>query len=225
MALLIRSDYRLRRSVLSLLAAAWLAACLPYSLRADDSSFDPNAQYRIGDETRLVEIAVRLYGDADMFAEIAEWNGMSEPFRLRKGQVLVLKKPPTLDSKEGDQAVLAYWRKHFDNQGETIPAAQTKIAETGNLSREMVKARDSFAEGQKLFDGKKLKKALAKFKESRKIDPDFLPAWFYEIRTLKLLKKEKAAKAASDELLKRRPELQALPMFKGVTEESEPAAE
>lgn len=227
MALLIRSDYRFRRAVQGLSLLCFFVLSLSFSLGrvfADDAGGGEGAaQYKINDETRLVEVAVRLYGDPEMFAEIADWNAMSEPFPLQKGRILILKRPPTLDQKEGDEAVLAYWRKHFDNQDEAaaVPASETvkapvvhtKIAEQRNLSRDMVKARDLFAEGQRLFDAKKFKSALPKFRGSRKIDADFLPAWFYEIRTLKLTKRAKQAQASSDELLKRRPELKTLPMF------------
>ena len=75
-------------------------------------------------------------------------------------------------------------------------------------------AQSLFDRGEIAFKAKEYEKALLHFKTSREQQPDFLPSWLYELRTLKVLNREGKANEAAKELLKRRPALRDLPALR-----------
>ncbi len=80
--------------------------------------------YRVSDIATLSEISTYLYGTKNRWQEIAEANQMQAPYALTKGQVLKLKKAPTLTPEEGD-ATIARLRMR---QKKTIPTETTELA-------------------------------------------------------------------------------------------------
>ncbi len=238
---------RVRAALAALAFAPALAPGLPWigAARAAEAGDKP-IRYQVQDETMLIEVAIRLYGEPSMWHSIADWNDLEKPYFIWKGRKLKLEETPKLSPAQGDKALLAYWRKHFGLTGEPeTPAAAAaanaparpapaappseltdashlkgRIEESGALGGEKMKARDELASGQKLFKNKRYQDALAKFESARTIDPEFLPAWFYEIRTLRLLRRSGQARTVSSELLQRKPALNSLPLFQEAAKES-----
>jgi len=86
--------------------------------------------YTIDSVPSLSEIALRLYGSSGAWREIAEWNGLKPPYRLRRGQKLILKRSPTLTPAQGNQLVLEMWRRRLaERAGVQASRAQTTEAE------------------------------------------------------------------------------------------------
>ena len=186
------------------------------------------------DTPSLGLVSVYCYGSTRYWRKIAAWNHLPPPFRLKPGQKLWLKKAPTLTPEQGEKKLLAMWRKRLglpslDEIAAKEMAVKKKAAQAEYThalkeaqNEEQEDEPDSpeacVARGQKEFDAKQYDAAIADFEKARDADPDTLAAWFYEIRTLRILKKDQEAKAISIQLLKNHPELQNLPMFKDVKE-------
>ena len=72
------------------------------------------AHFEVNEDTRtLSEVSIVVYGNDQHWQEIATWNQIEAPFRIRPGQDLRLEKKPTLTLKEGNAKLLEMWRHHF----------------------------------------------------------------------------------------------------------------
>lgn len=65
----------------------------------------------------LWEVSLLYYGSLKKTAEIAQWNQLESPYRLRRGQRLVLRLQPTVPLEVGRSWVLEYWRQYLDARG------------------------------------------------------------------------------------------------------------
>lgn len=73
--------------------------------------------YVVSDEApTLCEIGILFYGKCSAYRKIAKWNGISEPYRVRIGQKLVLK-GSAIPTELGREKLLASWRRHFKLKG------------------------------------------------------------------------------------------------------------
>ena len=75
---------------------------------------------------------------------------------------------------------------------------------------------DYYVEGSIQFKSGDYRKSLTLVRKARQLDEDSLVAWFLEIRILRLLEKKAEERELIRSLLKKRPELRALPMFQGM---------
>lgn len=65
----------------------------------------------------LWEVSLLYYGSLKKVPEIAQWNQLEPPYRLRRGQRLVLRLQPTVPLEVGRSWVLEYWRQYLDARG------------------------------------------------------------------------------------------------------------
>lgn len=71
-----------------------------------------NLKYRVTEKAPVLSmIALENYGNLKMASVIARWNGLSEDSKLKKGQILILKMPPTLFLKERTAILIKIWKK------------------------------------------------------------------------------------------------------------------
>ncbi|MBL7715822.1 MAG: LysM peptidoglycan-binding domain-containing protein [Bdellovibrionales bacterium] len=147
------------------LAAAKEAERLPLVLA-------PSATYQVHESgENLSLIALRLYGKSSRWKEIATLNEMKAPYRLKMRQILRLPTAPTLTQAQGNQKVLAYWRRHFGLSGnETrreVASIPKKTIDTPSIreNREpKPEIDDAFVEsGKELLVDRKLEKAFDYF--------------------------------------------------------------
>jgi tetratricopeptide (TPR) repeat protein len=175
------------------------------------------------ENNNLHDIAVRLYGDGGHWKLIAKWNHLRNPSRLRVGQVLKLKEAPTLTSKQGNHAVLEMWRSRLDGPERSLASSYSSDPTTRTRFEATLKESPApapndpaaiFDRGESDFKDKKYDLALESFRKSRALNPALLPAWFYEIRTLKLLGKKNEATQVAQALKALRPEFKDMPALK-----------
>ncbi len=181
------------------------------------------------DARTLSEVALYLYGRASVYKQIAEWNSLSPPYRLRLGQKLVLKKLPRLTAEEGSRRLLNHWRKKFGlltpvSDPIRVAAAIKEVKKQKfevaakivpkDLEFEPPSSQQFFLDGKKYFDGGKYGEALLAFHKSREADSDYLPPWFFEIRTLRQMDRKEEERKVRIEFLNSHPKLSALPFFK-----------
>jgi tetratricopeptide (TPR) repeat protein len=83
--------------------------------------------FRVDDSTSLSEISLRLYGTANKWRKIAEWNQLAPPYRVRLNQVLKLRDPPTLGPEEGKQKLLAMWRRRMGVAASEVGVAASEV--------------------------------------------------------------------------------------------------
>lgn len=184
------------------------------------------------DARTLSEIALFHYGKTKALKEIAEWNNLSSPYRLRLGQKLVLKRKPISEEK-GNSILLAMWRKKFGLSTETAQVRRTepkgeqstqfasiepdpnrdeppalverKIAEYIPESPEKL-----YENGRVYFEQRKYRSALPLLNKSREMNSAFVPAWILEIKSLQKLGKKGEAQGLSDQFVSARPEMKEL---------------
>jgi hypothetical protein len=96
-------------------------------------------------------------------------------------------------------------------QAEETPQSEPESAP--NDAPPVKSAASLFNEGEEAFKSSDYETALARFKESRGMDSETLPVWFYEIKTLRALNRETEARKVAKALLKKRPELGQLPIL------------
>ena len=97
------------------------------------------------------------------------------------------------------------------------PVAETaQPEETGKTDTSGFSAQDFFTLGETAFEEKNYQKAYDSFKQSRQLNPDSLPAWFYELDSLKKLSRSADAKNTAKELITRRPAMVNNPTIKNV---------
>ena len=90
--------------------------------------------YKVEDTgTNLSLISLELYGKANQWRKIAEWNGIQAPYLIRIKQKLVLKEAPTLTQEQSDEVLLAYWRRKMGLTGEPAVASYSPPAETRHV--------------------------------------------------------------------------------------------
>lgn len=68
--------------------------------------------YEVGPRApTLYMISRDLYGSDKFWKQLARANGMSEPYRLEKGQKLLITKKPTIDNNEANSVLTQAWEK------------------------------------------------------------------------------------------------------------------
>lgn len=93
---------------------------------------EAHGTYSVGPGGRsLSEIALELYGKIGLWKEIAAWNGIAAPYRIYRGQRLVLRLAPTLTPKEG-AARLTALRQLRAQRGRGIAGTQDAWSYTVN---------------------------------------------------------------------------------------------
>jgi len=71
-------------------------------------------EYIVDEETpSLCVVGIYLYGHCAMHREIARWNDIPPPYRIKLGQKLILEKVPELTPAEGRAKLLWAFRKKF----------------------------------------------------------------------------------------------------------------
>ena len=97
-----------------------------------------------------------------------------------------------------------------------LAAVQQAQQEAKEENPEVFSADVLLNQGEKLFDEQKYKPALAKFRASQKLDPEPVTVWMYEVRTLKILKRNREARDAAKELVDRHPEMKSVPVIRAL---------
>ncbi len=173
----------------------------------------------------LSMVALYYYGRSSFYKKIAEWNGIPAPYRIKLGQKLKLLLPPRLNHEEGDKKLLAYWRKYFNltepEQEKTITkqVIKEKFVEAEkvkpvDLEFEPLDSKKLFLDGKMLFDEKKWADAMILFHKSRTLETEYLPPWFYEMKSLGELGQIDQRTQVLEEFLKTHPQLKNLPFVK-----------
>ncbi len=75
-----------------------------------------------GRAPHLYMVSRDLYGNDKQWKAIAEWNSLKEPYTLKQGQELVIKKAPTISNAEADEVLIKNYTKL--NRMETVAGIQ-----------------------------------------------------------------------------------------------------
>ncbi|QDK47061.1 hypothetical protein DOM22_18785 [Bdellovibrio sp. ZAP7] len=75
-----------------------------------------------GRAPHLYMVSRDLYGNEKQWKAIAEWNSLKEPYTLKQGQELVIKKAPTISNAEADEVLIKNYTKL--NRMETVAGIQ-----------------------------------------------------------------------------------------------------
>ena len=212
---------------------------LGFALSAEEKTAQ-TFRYRVtSEDIGLQIISIRLYGTLKKWHELAKWNHLETPYPIRIGQYLILEEKPTFTEKEGEAEVMKVWRQRFQLSVDAVEMKAIEIQhikkkeekrkeikkeflvtfqeiqkkEEPEKAKEEVTAEKKFANGETYFNNKQHEEALVEFRKSHELDPEPLPAWFYEIRILRLLNREEEAKKTAKVLFKVHPEVEQLPMF------------
>jgi tetratricopeptide (TPR) repeat protein len=209
------------------------------------ASSDATTTFRVDDDTNLSEISLRLYGTANKWRKIAEWNQLASPYRVRLNQVLELRDPPTLGPEEGKQKLLAMWRRRMGVVASEVVAAPKEKQEEQKKHEEVklqsefvatfhedeVEAKkdlppqqaerersydDYFKEGEVQDKSQHFEEAAASFKKAREINPKSFAAWLCEIAVLKKLGRQAEAKTTAMALVEREPQLGNIPVIRNL---------
>lgn len=71
-----------------------------------------NLKYRVTEQAPVLSmIALENYGNLKMASLIAKWNGVSPQYQPKIGEVLILKRPPSLFLKDRRAMLLKMWRR------------------------------------------------------------------------------------------------------------------
>ncbi len=222
-----------RRYLLILCCAAVLV------FLASEARGQASATYTVEPHLSLGEIAVKLYGKYKMWSKIAEWNGLAAPYTIKPGQKLVLNKKRRYDDKRGDRALVKMWLRRFaikegDIQVGPHAKSPVEIAKEKKLREDFqsamkeiqkeeekedspeVRAKKLLAEGETAFKEKRYGDALSQFRKSKNLDNKPMVTWFYEIRTLRLMKNDDEAKTIAKSFVNNHPELKDIPLFQSL---------
>jgi len=90
---------------------AFLSAIMPLLILTH--SANAQTHYQVEDTECLYLISLKLYGTTRHWEKIADLNQISNPYQVLTGEKIKIYKPPTLSKKQGEQALLEYWRKYF----------------------------------------------------------------------------------------------------------------
>jgi len=206
----------------------WIWGILTVSLAfAARAEMTDSGLYRVQKGEGLGRVSLRLYGTTRRWKEIAELNELAGPhFALREGQSLRLPAPPTLSERQGRDKMVAYWLKRdpwrsgIDESSiatEPAPATRSPALSTEKAGRYLASQRMNhqkyFQRGRELMDAGNYDEALKYFAQSRREKEDYLPAWFYALRTHQLKKDEKGWEALQKSLVEKYPHLRSLPIF------------
>lgn len=210
----------LRRIFLSLLS--FLLLCSSSLAQPLDKTEERKAgwTYQTHQHETLSEISIRLYGTHRLWPEIARWNALTPPYRLRPNQILVLKRKPTVESKLGERFVQNLWNAYFErrakNKGETeVELKEQFLAATQKVEPSSDRdAEEYLSEGESLLKEEQFEKAVERFRKSRETNSTLTAPWFYEIRAFRLLNRDDEARKTGLLLLKIHPEFRELPLFK-----------
>ena len=171
------------------------------------SAIQSNTLYVVDDSTpTLGEIAVRLYGTGRKWRDIAKWNHLTPPYPLAVGQKLILEDPPTLTRDEGEKKLLEFWQDRL----KVAPEETTEETRTPDS----MKPEELFSAGMLYLDRNQYERAFVYFRKARELSPKDVNNWIYEIRTLRLLNRDKEARKTTGILLQWRPDLKVLPVFR-----------
>jgi hypothetical protein len=165
------------------------------------------ATYQVtGDIATLWEIAISLYGSSRYAQKIADWNGLHAPFQLRVGQVLKLDEKPKLKMASGSEQLLKRWRDYF-----ALATPETKtVMETASLPETCA---GLMPRGESLLQQHKYKEALESFHNCRTQDGASVSAWLFELKTLRLLGRDRQMRRLRERALSSFPQLNKLPEF------------
>lgn len=79
-------------------------------------------QFKVFDEGLTLSIISKIiYGNTKKWQEIAEWNQISAPYRIRLGQVLILKGVAPVPEAELKKRLLDLWRAKLSKRAPQIP--------------------------------------------------------------------------------------------------------
>jgi hypothetical protein len=210
-------------SAIAMGGGGWLARAenevvAPHLNRPRPADIKPEAYYTVTNEdVSLGVIAARLYGDPNLWHDLASWNGMIAPYYVRAGQKLALARKPTLTPQQGEKAVLQLWSKHFGVELEKDPALAREpepYRKADAVWRDEVEKQPEVPHGAIAFEKAQIywkrnqpAKAAEFFRESRTQDPALLGA-------LRKLGRKDELKTTVHRLLELHPELKDLPALK-----------
>lgn len=176
--------------------------------------------YTVDAEARnLSTISIRLYGTSRKWREIAEWNSIPHPYRISLGQKLTLKQAPLLSLEEGYTLLLAHYRKRFglkvDQAHVDAILASARQRETRSSADRWVRTRtpaqgSEFLAAEKSFNAGRFLAAAESFRRIRTADPEDVPSWFYEIRSLQALDRPGESEEVARHFLGRFPEYKSI---------------
>ena len=98
-------------------------------LGANHSAFAYQKEIIVADEPMLSEIAVKYYGKASYWQRIAEWNHLAEPYFLKPGQKLTLRKEPRLSNHAGKTKLLNMWRDRISKRDGASNKTEDEISQ------------------------------------------------------------------------------------------------
>lgn len=146
-------------------------------------------------------ISRNVYEAPSFWPTIAKWNRLKNPHRIFPRQRLGLWKKPVEPGYVYRPPPRIYEKALVELKKE-------------DPEYEVPDAKRLFEQGEGFFTEGSYEKALKKFRLSRETDEDFLPPWFYEMRTLRVLKRVAEADKVESEFLGEHPKLKRLPMFR-----------
>ncbi|MBC7398121.1 MAG: LysM peptidoglycan-binding domain-containing protein [Bdellovibrionales bacterium] len=182
------------------------------------TSFASHRTYTVNDQISLSEISIQLYGKPEQWKEIAQYNHLKRPYRIRIGQILKLKHKPTLSEAEGNAALLALWRNRFGLNLQSAPVVSLEDAmkasealKKAELTPAAISSESNFKQGLGFYQQRNYKKAQLFFERARKSNPDSYPTWFYEINCLKAQHRFSGARELAHQLILSHSELASMP--------------
>lgn len=106
-------------------------------------SAPPLATYVVEQYDTLSEISIKLYGTSRRWREIARWNGLEDPHKIRSGKRLLLEEAPTVEPEVGNVLLVEMWRHRFGVDIErpgpkSIDEARTYLARKEHMNTERV---------------------------------------------------------------------------------------
>ncbi len=134
-------------------------------------------------------LAHLLYKDSKIAGQIAMWNQIQNPNRIRSGQRLILKRPPLVSGVTFDLSLLRYWRQHLAKRSLNLlkPLGEARLAqsrspvqqrlpaaleEVSEKSSERASQERVLQEAQELIVNGQVEDALGIYSSYLKSDPD-----------------------------------------------------
>lgn len=166
------------------------------SARSDQSAWEVTTSRSLN---TLGVISIYSYGTTRYAKQIAGWNGIPAPYRLKLGQKLKLKRQPTLSPVDGEAAVAQMWR------------GQAVIEQIASKAKPDPRSRDLF---DRAIQASSPDETLALLRRNRQRDPNHLPTWFQELKLLKTLGRTEEVAKVAEELVAKNPNVAQVPAVK-----------
>jgi predicted Zn-dependent protease len=166
------------------------------------------ASYRVGWDIRtLSEISAYLYGTAKKYTQIAQWNGIAAPYKIRQGQCLKLKEAPRMTPEQG----LAEVQRRRGESPSVATVAPQPILIPLPFKKNEEATEKQLDQGEKALKDGHYSHAIEVFHAAREQDPESVAAWLFEIQALNMSHHEADARELARRLVSKQDELKEIP--------------